>query len=343
MTNPLRLLVMVAALTGTLGIGTAAAQTVFVRNAPAGAAVEVLVGSTAAGTGTVGQDGNASVPFTLGTGQTEIDANVFVDICETMRRIIIIERGRLPAPAASGCDRRDISGVFWVRPVNTLVLDFGDVNPTLLLIKGGYTPPKPQAPGEEVSAGPGHQAPTGFVLFGGGGLTKFRDATTIACGNVSNCGGSSGVGYSFGAGYWFTRFLGAEATYLNPKTLSIDGSESTFVFHTKLNANLTTIAALLALPAGPMRFYGKGGVNYHQATVDTTETIDSATQTFQLKTTGWNWVYGGGGEGWITSKFGIYGEIGYARVAGDAEVGSTGRIDDRLSYLLFGARLRIGG
>jgi hypothetical protein len=343
MTNPVRLLVTAAALTGTLGSGTAAAQTLFVRNAPAGTPVEVVVGPATTGTGTVGEDGNASVPFTLGAGKTEMDANVFVDICDKMRRVVIIDRGRLPAPAAEGCDRRDIAGVFWVRPLNTLVVDLGGATPSLLLIKGRYTPPKPQAEGAEESSGPKHEAPTGFVLFGGGGLTKFRDATTIACGNVSNCSGSSGVGYSFGAGYWFTKFLGAEVTYLNPKTLSIDGADATFTFTTKLNANLTTIAGLLALPAGPMRFYGKGGVNYHQATEDTTETINNATQTFQLKTTGWNWVYGGGGEGWFTAKFGIYGEVGFAKVAGNAEVGSTGRIDDRLSYLLFGARLRIGG
>ena len=343
MTNPLRLLVIAAALTGTLGIGTAAAQTVFVRNAPAGSAVEVVAGAATTGTGTVGEDGNASVPFTLGAGKAEMDANVFVDICDKMRRVIVMDRGRLPAPAAAGCDRRDIAGVFWVRPVNTLVIDLGDATPSLLLVRGRYTPPKPQAEGAEESAGPRHEAPTGFVLFGGGGLTKFRDATNIACGNVGNCSGSSGVGYSFGAGYWFTRFLGAEVTYLNPKTLSIDGADTGFVFNTKVNSNLTTIAGLLAVPAGPMRFYGKGGWNYQQTTQDTTETIDNATQTFQLKTTGWNWIYGGGAEGWFTPKFGIYGEVGYAKVAGDAEVGTIGRFDDRLSYLLFGARLRIGG
>jgi hypothetical protein len=342
MTNPLRPLVMAAALTGTLGIGTAAAQTVFVRNAPAGTTVEVVANGGAAASGTVGDDGNASVPFTLGDGKTEMDANVFVDVCDKVRRILVVDRGRTPPAAADGCERRDISGVFWLRPVNTVVVDFGGATPTLLLIKGRYTPPRPQSTTEGESTGPRRQAPTGFVLFGGGGMTTFRDATTIACGNVSNCSSSSGIGYSFGAGYWFTRFLGAEVTYLNPKTLTIDGGDGTFVFNTKLNANLTTIAGVLAIPAGPMRFYGKGGTNYHQATLDSTETIDAATQTFQLKTKGWNWVYGGGAEAWFTPKFGIYGEVGRAHVKGNAEVGTTGSIDDRLTYLLFGARLRIG-
>jgi len=343
MTNPLRLLFMAAALTGTLGIGTAAAQTVFVRNAPAGATAEVVVGGAAAGSGAVGEDGNASVGFSLGADKTEMDANVFVDICDKVRRVIIVERGRLPAPAAEGCDRRDISGVFWVRPINTLVVDFGGPSPTLLLVKGRYTPPKPQAEGGGESSGPRRQAPTGFVLFGGGGLTRFRDAETLACGNVSNCTSSSGIGYTFGAAYWFTRFLGAEATYLNPKALTIEGRDTAFTFTTRLNANLTSIAGVGAIPAGPMRFYGKAGTNYHQATLDTSETIGTGVQTFQLKTRGWNWTYGAGAEGWFTNKFGIYGEVGQAHVKGDAQVGTTGSIDDRLSYLVFGARLRIGG
>src|SRR3954470_1924941 len=139
MTNPLRLLVMAAALTGTLGSGTAAAQTLFVRNAPAGTTAEIVVHGAPPASGTVGEDGTASVPFSIAQGQTEIDANVFVDICGTVRRVIVVDRGRIPAPAAEGCDRRDIPGVFWVRSVNTLVIDFAGVSPTLLLIKGRYT------------------------------------------------------------------------------------------------------------------------------------------------------------------------------------------------------------
>jgi outer membrane protein with beta-barrel domain len=346
MTNPLRLLVMAAALTGTLGTGTAAAQTVFVRNAPAGSAVEVVVNGAPAGTGTIGEDGNGSVAFTLGDDKAEMDANIFVDTCDKMRRIVIVDRGRLPAPPAEGCDRRDVAGIFWVRPVNTLVFDFGGVNSSVLLIKGSYKPPKPQAEtSEESSAAPRRQAPTGFVLFGGGSLTKYRDVTKIACGNVSNCSGSSGLGYSFGAGYWITRFLGAEFTYLNPRTLTISGGDASlteFSFSNEFNTNVATAVGVLAIPAGPMRFYGKGGADYHQATADLRETIGVQTQVIQVKTRGWGWIYGGGAEGWFTPRFGIYGEVTVAQVKGDAQVGQTGRIDDQLTSLLFGARLRLG-
>jgi hypothetical protein len=345
MTSPLRLLVAAAALNGTLGAGVAGAQTLFLRNAPAAATVEVIVNGVQTGAGTVGADGNASVPFTLAkdAAPPEMDANVFVDACGPVRRVVLMERGRPPAPADAACDRREIAGVFWVRPVNTLVIDLGGANPTLLLVRGRYTPPVPTAEGEEASAGPRRRAPAGFVLFGGGGLTQFRDATNIACGNVSNCADSSGIGYSFGAGYWITRYIGAEVTYLNPKTLTIDGGGDTFTFTNTLNANMTTIAGLLALPLGPVRLYGKGGVNYHQATSDTSQTIGDATQTFQVDTSGWSWVAGGGGEAWLTQKFALYGEVGRARVKGEAEVGGSGSLDDRLGYVLFGARIRLGG
>lgn len=345
MTSPLRLLVMAAALNGALGAGVASAQTLFLRNAPAGSTVEVLVNGDQTGAGKAGDDGNASVPFKLGkdAATTEMDATVFVDTCGTVRRISLMDRGRQPGPAATGCDRRELAGVFWVRPVNTLVIDLGAPNPTVLLVRGRYTPPRPVVEGEETPSGPGRQAPTGFVLFGGGGLTRFRDATNNACGNVSNCSGSSGIGYTFGAGYWITRYLGAEVTYLNPKTLTTEGRGDTFTFTNTLNANLTTIAGLLALPLGPIRIYGKAGINYHQASSDTRQTILDATQTFQVETNGWSWVGGGGGEAWLTQKFALYGEVGRARVKGDAEVGSSGSIDDRLGYLLFGARIRLGG
>jgi hypothetical protein len=348
--KPLRLLVMAAALNGTLGMTAATAQTLFLRNAPAGTAVEVLVNGTQTGQGTVGEDGNASVPFTIGPGKTEMDANVYVDLCDKVRRVTIMDRGKLPAPPAGGCERREIAGVFWVRPLNTVVVNLGGVNPSLLLVKGKYTPQKETAEGEEESSGPRRQAPTGFVILGGAGFTKFRDATRITCGNVPNCTDSSGVGYEFGADYWFTRFVAAEVKYLSPKTLTMTGSDAdsvtgapaTFNFTSTLNTNHTTVAGLLAAPLGPVRLFGKGGMNYHQGEARTTETIDQGTQTFTRNTRGWSWLFGGGGEVWFTSNFGIYGEVGRLWVKGNAEVGQSGSIDDRLNYLMFGARFHIG-
>ena len=185
MTNPLRLLVMVAALTGTLGIGTAAAQTVLVRNAPAGARSRSSSALRPPAPARWARTAMPRCPSRLGTDQTEIDANVFVDICDKMRRVIIMERGLVARPRAVGLRLPRYLRVFWVRPINTLVVDFGDVNPTLLLIEGRYTPPKPQAAGEEASTGPRHQAPTGFVLFGGGGLRSSATRRRFLCAATS--------------------------------------------------------------------------------------------------------------------------------------------------------------
>ena len=100
------------------------------------------------------------MPLSLSnTGKTEIDANVFVDICDKLHRVIVVERNKLPDPQQPGCARRDISGLYWVRPVNTLVVDVAEGRPSLLLVKGSYNPECPRT---------WNTAPRGFVVYGGG-------------------------------------------------------------------------------------------------------------------------------------------------------------------------------
>src|SRR5688572_15600721 len=107
MKSPLRLLGMAAALHMTLGLGTAAAQRVMVRHLPAGTPVEVVLNSAPVGNGTVDESGDVTVPFTIPEkdGKAELDANVFVDVCEKVRRVVIVEAARPAPPAAEGCDR----------------------------------------------------------------------------------------------------------------------------------------------------------------------------------------------------------------------------------------------
>jgi hypothetical protein len=54
-------------------------------------------------------------------------------------------------------------------------------------------------------------------------------------------------------------------------------------------------------------------------------------------------VFGGGMEVWLSSVFGFYGEFGTASVKGTAKDDEEGVIDDRATYVLFGARVRLGG
>jgi hypothetical protein len=91
-----------------------------------------------------------------------------------------------------------------------------------------------------------------------------------------------------------------------------------------------------------VRLYGKGGLNYHQATSTTVQTIDNVSQTIAFRTKGYGWLFGGGLEGWVTSRVALFGEFDLANLKGDAEGGGEAFIDDRLRLFMGGIRLHIG-
>jgi len=322
--------------------GTASAQTVQVRHAPAGSNVEVIVNGASSGTGTVEGDGEAKVAFTLPQGVKEMDANVFVDACDKLRKVVIVDRARQPPPAAEGCDRREISGIYWVRPVNTIVVDVGGVTPSLLLVVGNYTPPKVTAEGDEEST-PTKPLPSGLLMFAGAAWTNFRDAGDIFCGNASPCTPhTTGFTYAFGATLWLTRFVGVEGSYIRPHEVTASGGD-TYRFNSTLDSDVWLVMGKLGAQAGVVRIFGQGGMNYHEATNTTAETIDVNSQTFLYKTKGWSWVFGGGMEAWIGARqrVAIYGDGGIMRINGKAEGGGEAQIDDRLKYVTVGVKLRL--
>lgn len=347
MQRPWRPIVLAVALNAGAGAGIAAAQTVTVKNAPPGSAVELVLNAATVATGTASDAGVATLTAKMkdAIGKVEIDANVYVDVCEGKRRVLIVEVGSPTVPTEAGCDRRQVSGLYWVRPVNTIVVNLAGIAPTLLLIKGAYVEPALSPDGTpKTSEGPRswRQAPTGLVLSGGAGYSKFRDAFLIACGTVTPCnGGGSGLSYTAGATYWITRYLGVEGSYVKPKNMTADGGD-TFTFDSTLDADVWSVAGLVGAPIGPVRLYGKAGVNYHQATSTTVETIDTVSQTLAFQTKGYGWLFGGGGEGWITSRVAIFGEFGVARIKGDAKGGGEAFIDDRLRLLMGGIRIHLG-
>ncbi|HET7694188.1 MAG TPA: outer membrane beta-barrel protein [Vicinamibacterales bacterium] len=347
MTSPLRLLGMAAALNVSLGVGTAAAQRVMVRHLPVGTSVEVVLNGAAAGTGTVDQSGDVTIPFTLPEkdGKAEMDANIFVDTCEKIRRVVIAEVSRPAPPAAEGCDRREISGLFWVRRVNTIVIDAAPANPTLLLISGNYTPPPDPVPGEESSGAsiPHAPLPRGFVMFAGAGLTSYRDVLPLNCGNLQTCSGDgSPYAYTFGATYWITRYLGVEGSFLHPQKVKISGGDG-FTFDTSMNVDIWNLVAKAGVQAGPVRLYGQGGMSYHQATHVTSQTLGDVSQRFELQTEGWSYVYGGGAEIWVKPRVALFGQLDFARLKGKATDDSEFNIDDRARSLIAGIRVHIGG
>ena len=341
MMEPRRLLTLAAALNVTVCVGAATAQTVIVRNAPPDSAVEVVLNDAAVGSAKTNERGDALVPVGLSERlmKTETDAQIFVDICENVRRVLVIERAVSVPLQDVGCTRRDMGGFFVVRQVSSLVIDVGGPSPTLLLRQGKVSldPPRVWKP-----------APTGLVLFGGGTFSKVGGVTAIACGLVTPCSGDeAGLGYAVGAAYWITPYLAAEGTYIQPVDATATGTTDTFQFNSAFETQVVTIVGKVGIPLGPIRPYGQAGASYHQAKFTTNQTMTQAptpnTLSYQLRTSGWGFTFGGGIEMWFSSVFGLYGEFGSSAVKGSARDDAEGAVDDRLTYVLFGARLRIGG
>lgn len=345
-----RPLALAAVLNVMAGVAVGSAQTVMVRNAPPGTTVEVVLNTATVGSAIVDMDGNATVAADLSTlGKTETDAYVYVDLCDNRQRVLILERGAPVPPQEPGCDRRESLGLFLVRRVSTLVLDVADSRPTVMLRRGPVTFGPPREPAS---------APGGLVLSGAGSFATFRDTTTLACGNVLDCSGdSSRLAYAVGGSYWITRFLAAEASYLKPSELPIRGGDETFRFTSFLNPHVLTVAAKVGVPVGRVRFYGKAGGNHHWATMGTAQTIDDitvtiedipqiipgGTQNLELRTSGWGWLFGGGGEVWARPAFALYGEVARTALKGPARDDKEGALDERVNVILFGARFRLGG
>lgn len=341
MRKPGRALVLSAVCHITAGVGVAAAQTVIVRQAPPASAVELVLNGKPAGSATADAAGDAILPMNLQalTRQTEMDANVLVDVCGELRRVLVLERGMRPPPQGAGCDRREIIGVFFVRRITSLVVNVGGANPTVLLVQGAYDL-RERGPARVWS-----QSPTGLVIFGAAGLARARDAVTMACGNLAECSGDGArSAFTVGAAFWITRFLAAEGSYIRPAQVNATGTSDTFRFSSVFDAHVATVGGTLGVPIGPVRLYGKGGTTYQQSTFSTTQTqtIEGTAQTIGLKTAGWGWFFGGGVETWVTPSFGFYGEVSRAALRGDAVDALEGASDEALTSLFFGIRIRIG-
>jgi outer membrane protein with beta-barrel domain len=348
MTNRWRPLALAAALNVGVCVGVAAAQTVIVRRAPAGSNVEFLLNAESMGTAVVNADGDATIVAgrSGGASKSDLDANLYVDACDTVRRVIVVERSHTPPPPDSGCARSQIAGLYLVKPISTLVVDVGGPIPTVLLRQGSYSlaPPRTWA-----------TAPSGLIVFGGGAFTKFQQVANVACGTAQQCSrDESAFGYTAGVSYWFTPFLGAEGGYLKPGKPKVNGGGTGYRFNSALDADVFTAVGKVGGPIGPVRLYGEVGADYHRATLETTETIDEqtvtvdgttqtirgGTQTLGLETSGWGLVFGGGLEVWLARRFALYGEGSYAAIKGNAREGE-GSIDDHVIVLAFGVRVRI--
>jgi hypothetical protein len=341
MSKPPRLLAVAAALMTTLGAGVATAQTVMIRNAPPNTSAEVMLNGASVGTGTTNEAGEVTISFNSGSVVDDkgIDANLFVDVCDKMRRIQIVDRSKIVPAPADNCDRREISGIFWVRKVNTIVFDLEGLAPSVLLVRGSYVY---KAPREEDAPHLWRPLPTGLLVYGGAGDAKLNSAFSQFCGNVANCGGTNtGLGgYTFGATFWVRRWIGAEGAYVKPRQTKATGGD-TFSFTSTQDTDIFTVALKGGIPAGPIRIFGQGGWAYHQGTTKTVETIDVNVQAFQYKTHGWTYMWGGGAEVWIWKKIALYADLGVIQVRGASNTGGEFRIDDSVRYIFTGAKFSL--
>jgi hypothetical protein len=359
MREPWRPLLLAAAITVTVGVASATAQTVIVKNAPPGSPIELVLNTATVGSGTANATGDATLVVKAPPTATaaESSAHVWVDACDKMRRVFLVEPGLQPPPPEPGCTRSEIAGLFVMRRITTFVVDVGGVAPALWLKQGA--PPAEWL--RQAAAGtplkPRRRLPTGLVVFGGGSYSKLRDAAVLACGNVTACTSADlRPAYAAGVDYWITRFIAAEASYMKPLRVTASGAGDTFNFDSFFDARVVTLAGKVGVPIGAVRFYGKVGANYHRATTSTTETINDivitvgdttqtvlgGTQTIELKTSGLGWLFGGGLEGWVTPGVAIYLEGGRTQLKGNNLNGGEGSINDRMTYFLAGLRVHIG-
>jgi len=327
-----------AALFVMMGSGVARAQTVMIRNAPPGETIEAFLNATKVASASVQPNGETTLPLNLrenNAGKTEIDANIFIDVCDKIRRIIVVERGQPAAIQEPGCERRDIPGLYWVRRVNTLVVDVGGANPTMMLVKGSYEAGKVRNWSSMV--------PTGLVAFGGIGRGDYRDVVLIACGTAETCNGDkAGLVFSGGLTFWVNRFIGAEASYSKPSKTKVNGSGSNYSFSSSLDTNMLTIAGRGGFPAGPVRISGLFGWDYQDSVLKTTDTISGASQNTEVETKGWGITWGAGMEIWVSTRIAISVDAGVAALKGDPTGGGEVRLDDRFRYISGGVRVRIG-
>jgi hypothetical protein len=357
-----RLLAFAAAINLTLAAGVITAQTVTVTRAPGGSTIELALNANTIATVTADATGKATIPVNLEArgARAEADVQVAVDVCAAMRRVILVEPGLQALPPQIGCTRKELPGIFLMRKVTTLLVEVAASTPSVWLRQG----PIPiewfgENSGRVSSRVDRRPSPTGVVLFGGGSLSTISNVSRVECGNVSDCSGKdSKLAYSAGLTIWIFRWAAIEGSFVNPAPVAITGTYSTFRFNSSFDASLLTAAAKFGVPLGPVRIYGQAGVNRHQATFATSETIDDrtwtaddgttgvfkgGTQTLSYKTAGWGLLFGGGVEVWASSRLGFYAEFQRTKLKGYGREGMPVKFDDGISSFTVGLRLRVLG
>ncbi|HKW01901.1 MAG TPA: hypothetical protein VJN96_18890 [Vicinamibacterales bacterium] len=365
MMRPSRLLLL-AAVCVLASRGTVAAQTVIVRHVPAKTAVQVIVGDAEPVAATQDADGNFRATINaLSAGAAEMSAQVFVDACDANVRIVMVGRDANPPAAGAACTRRPITGVYVVRSRTSLVVDLAGQNPSLLTSQGpapkqwlkdvvvepqtAGTTPKPRT---AVVSYP----QTGLMAVGTGDFDHFRKYGDADCGQTSvACSVDRNVlGVTGGLEYWVTPHVGAFGSYSKPRSASTTGSGSGYSFSSQLETDFSTVGGEALWPVGRATVYGAMGATYHRATWTTTnaiadttvtvggvpQTLSGGSETFIVKTDGWNLAFGGGVNIWVNGRVGVRAGFDYSFFKGDDLGTSQAKIDDSMLSMKFGVIFR---
>jgi hypothetical protein len=352
------LLTRTIALSVIVDVSVAAAQTVIVRSAPAGAPIEIQIDGGAAQTATADAKGDAT--FTVGVpgGSPQAAVQVFVDRCEPVIRVQLVRRGVPISVPAAGCRRGDISGAFLMQSITTFVVDMeqgGAVH-----VRQG-PPPRSWLSGADLAPGEREifrlPAPAGFAVAAGAGIANDGKVIDTVCGDVTGCSGDRySVAGAVAASFWFPTIFGVQATLAKRVQAQADGSGASYRFSSTVDTRLTTISVLAGKGIGPTRLYAQGGLNRQRTTVMTTQDTDArtvtvnnvtqtfpaATQTLQYTTEGWGWLLGGGFEAWANRFVGLYVDGQYLKLRGSDVTRGEARTDESLLLMTAGVRLHVG-
>lgn len=197
----------------------------------------------------------------------------------------------------------------------------------------------------------------GLYGFGAGGIGTMSQVTAVACGSGECSGGTNPWMFSAGATFWLKPYFGVEGSWLKPTDVRVTGTTSGYDYVSTLQNDILTAVGKFGVPLAYVRPYGFGGITWSRSHWTTTETIKpqtatidgvetvwpGGTQTFNLHTQGWNWIFGGGMEFALSKRGLIFVEGGYAGVKGDDRQNGEGKTDQRIFYVIGGIRIRVLG
>ncbi len=345
-------LALAAALVLTIGARASMGQRVVVRSSPPGSKVELATSAGTVASGTADGYGDA----TLSLPAREGDVRIFVDTCGTAVRVVFLIPGESLA-AEAGCTRKELWGIYQQRPITTFVVEMNGAEAAVYVAQG---PPPPGwiQRGEEAekkSRIPWGKPSRGLMVSGGAGLSSFGRALKVACGDLACNSSNIGGALTAGAEYWMTNIVAAYAAYVRPADVTATGTGTGFHFDSQQRTRLLIVGGKVGRGVGPARLYAMAGMNRHEATFNTTQTNDSktvtvdgvvqtlpgGTQSFGQQTRGWNWTLGGGVEAWVAGRLAVYGEYSRAKLKAPPVAGGEGGIDDQVTHVVIGLRLRL--